>query len=57
MSLTVTLGSKKYLRVNDKPRTISVRNRVFMLRSNNAKIKNPRIRLRKKKRKTQKQSV
>lgn len=31
------MGSKKYLRVNDKPRTISVRNRVFMLRSKTAK--------------------
>jgi len=31
--LTVTLSSKKYLSVKDKPRTISVRNSIFMLLS------------------------
>lgn len=36
LTLTVTLRSKKYLRVSMRPRTISVRNNVFMLRSNTA---------------------
>jgi len=39
ISLTVTFGSKKYLRVSDKPRTISVRNRVFMLRSKTTNLR------------------
>lgn len=34
--LTVTFSSKKYLRVRDNPRTISVRNKVFMLLSKTA---------------------
>ena len=38
-TLTVTFGSKKYLRVNDKPRTISVRKRVLMLRSNTVLVR------------------
>jgi hypothetical protein len=33
-SLTVTFLSKKYLSVSIKPRTISVKNKVFMLLSN-----------------------
>lgn len=36
--LTVTFLSKKYLRVKLIPRTISVRNKVFMLRSKTAKV-------------------
>ena len=55
--LTVTLGSKKYLRVSDKPRTISVRNRVFMLRSKTAKKMLNRENKYEKKKKTNKKGV
>lgn len=41
-TLTVTFGSKKYLSVSIRPRTISVRNNVFMLRSKTAIVKNIR---------------
>jgi hypothetical protein len=54
-TLTVTFGSKKYLRVNDKPRTISVRKSVLMLRSNTVISQNIRTSccIRKKKSKTE----
>ena len=41
-TLTVTLLSKKYLSVSMRPRTISVRNNVFMLRSKTAIEQNTR---------------
>ena len=50
--LTVTLGSKKYLRVRDKPRTISVRNSVFMLRSKTAKKEEAKHKVKYEKRKS-----